>query len=55
MQYYIRDYILLKQSIISIFQWLSNNKIKGNAEKCRVMMSTNKSVYFQFSGLVIDT
>ena len=39
---------------MKFFQWLLNNKMKGNAEKCRVIMSTNKSVYFQLGGSLID-
>ena len=45
---------LLQSSSKKLFQWLSDNQMKGNTEKCHLIMSTNKSFNFQLGGSLIE-
>ena len=44
----------LQSSSKNLFQWLSDNQIKGNTEKCHLIMSTDQSVNFQPGGSLIE-
>ena len=44
----------LQSSSKNLFQWLSDNQMKGNTEKFHLIMSTDKSVNFQLSGSLIE-
>ena len=51
----IEEAILSVESLSKkLFQWLSDNQMKGNAEKCRLIMTTNGSVDFQLDGSLIE-
>ena len=51
----IEEVILSLQNFSkNFFQWLSDNPMKGNTEKCYLIMSTNESVDFQLGGSIID-
>ena len=51
----IEEVILsLQSSSKNLFQWLSDNQMKSNAEKSSLLMSTNESVDFQLGGSVIQ-
>ena len=50
----IEEVILsLQSSFKKLFQWLSDNQMKGNADKCYLIMSTNESVDAQVRGSLI--
>ena len=44
----------LQSSSKKLFQWLSDNQMKGNTEKCHLIMSTDQSLNFQLGGLLIE-
>ena len=44
----------LQSSSKKLFQWLSDNQMKGNTEKCHLIMSTDQSVNFQLGGSLIE-
>ena len=44
----------LQSSSKKLFQWLSGNQMKGNTEKCDVIMITDRSVNFQLGGSLIQ-
>ena len=44
----------LQSSSKKPFQWLSDNQMKGNTEKCHLIMSTDQSVNFQLGGSLIE-
>ena len=44
----------LQSSSKKLFQWLSDNQMKGNTEKCHLIMSTDQTVNFQFGGSLIE-
>ena len=46
--------LLLQNSSTKLSQWLSDNQMKGNAEKCYLLLSTNESVDFQFGSSIIE-
>ena len=47
----IEEVILsLQSSSKELCQWLSDNEMKGNTEKCHLIMSTDQSVNFQLGG-----
>ena len=51
----IEEVILsLKSSSKKLFQWLSDNQMKGNTETCHLLMSTDQSVNFQLGGSLIE-
>ena len=51
----IEEVILSSQNLSkNFFHWLSDNPMKGNTEKCYLIMSTNESVDFQLGGSIID-
>ena len=44
----------LQSSSKKLFQWLSDNQIKGNTEKCHLTMNTDQSVNFQLVGSLLE-
>ena len=51
----IEEVILsLQSSSEKLFQWLSDNQMKGNPEKCHLIMSTDQSVNVQLGGSLIE-
>ena len=51
----IEEVILsLQSSSKRLFQWLSDNQMKGNTEKCQLIMSTDQSVNFQLGGSLVE-
>ena len=44
----------LQSSSEKLFQWLSDNQMKGNPEKCHLIMSTDQSVNVQLGGSLIE-
>ena len=44
----------LQSSSKKLFQWLSDNQVKGNTKKCYLIMSTDQSVKFQLGGSLIE-
>ena len=44
----------LQSSSEKLFQWLSDNQIKGNTEKCHLTMNTDQSVNFQLVGSLLE-
>ena len=44
----------LQSSSKKLFQWLSDNQMKGNTENCHLIMSTDQSVNFQLGGSLIE-
>ena len=44
----------LQSSPRKLFQWLSDNLMKGNTEKCHLVMSTDQSVNFQLGGSLLE-
>ena len=51
----IEEVILsLQNSSKKLFQWLVDNLMKGNAEKCHLIMSTNESGDFQLGSSLIQ-
>ena len=44
----------LQSSSKKLFQWLSDKQIKGNTEKCHLIISTDRSVNFQLGGSHIE-
>ena len=43
----------LQSSFKKLFQWLSDNQMKGNTEKYHLIMSTDQSVNFQLGDSLI--
>ena len=53
--YTVEEVILsLQSSLKKLFQCLSDNQMKGNTEKCHLIMSTDQSVNFQPGGSLIE-
>ena len=51
----IEEVLLSFQSLSKkLFQWLSDNQMKGNIEKCHLIMSTDQSVNFRLVGSLIE-
>ena len=51
----IKEVILsLQSSSKQLFQWLSNNQIKGDTEMCHLIMTTDQSDNFQLGGSLIE-
>ena len=51
----IEEVILsLQSSSKKLFQWLSGNQMKGNADKCHLTISTNESTDSQLGGSLIE-
>ena len=44
----------IQNSSKKLFQWFSDNPMKGNAGKCHLLMSTNESVDFQLGGSLLE-
>ena len=44
----------LQSSFKKLFQWLSDNQMKGNTEKYHLIMSTDQSVNFQLGDSLIE-
>ena len=55
MQYYRRGHIIITSSCENFFQWLSDNQMKCNAEKCHLIMSANESVDFHLRSSLIKS
>ena len=47
--------ISLPSSSRKLFQWLSDNLMKGNTEKCHLVMSKDQSVNFQLGGSLVES
>ena len=51
----IKEVILsLQSSSKKLFQWLSDNQMKGNTEKCHFIMSTDQYATFQLGDSIIE-
>ena len=51
----IEEVILsLQSSSKKLFQWLSDNQMKGNTKKCHLILSTDQSVNFQLGDSLIE-
>ena len=44
----------LQSSSKKLFQWLLDNQIKGNTQKCHLTMNTDQSVNFQLGGSLLE-
>ena len=44
----------LEQVSEDLFNWLKNNRLKSNADKCHVLVSTNKSIGVNIGNYTID-
>ena len=44
----------LQSSFKKLFQWLSDNQMKGNTEKYHLIMNTDQSVNFQLGDSLIE-
>ena len=38
----------------ALFNWFKNNRLKNNADKCHVLLNTNKPVAIKIGGYAID-
>ena len=44
----------LEEILTVIFQWFRNNQLQGNANKCHVLLSTDKQVYVNMGSTQIE-
>ena len=44
----------MEQVSEDLFNWFKNNRLKNNADKCHVLVSTNKSISVNMGNYTID-
>ena len=52
---FIDDVILLQESSQKLFEWFSDNEMKGNADKCHLVVSTDESLEIRIRESLIES